>query len=98
VAYGCVAYNLNYGVDKKPLTINQAVSLRVRELLAECKISQYRLEQDSGISHSQMGFILKNRNNSLNFKTIVMLAKGFGMTIVQFLDSKHFAIENLDVE
>ena len=84
--------------DNNLITINQAVSMRIRELLAERKMSQYRIEQKSGISHSQMGFILKNRNNSVNFKTIFMLANGFGMTVLEFLDSPHFNISRLDLE
>ena len=80
------------------MTINQAVSIRIRDLLIERNMSQYRLEMNSGISHSQMGFILKNRNNSLNFKTIIMLAKGFNMTLQEFLDSPLFVHENLDID
>ena len=80
------------------VTINQAVSQRIQDLLIEKNMSQYRLEQESDIAHSQMGFILKDRNNSLNFKTIIKLAKGFGMTIQQFLDSPLFDCSNLDLE
>ena len=82
--------------DETLPTVNQAVLLRIKELLAERKMSQYRLEQNSGVSHSQLGFILKNRNNSVNFKTVIMLANGFGMTLLEFLDSPYF--NNLDVE
>jgi len=80
------------------MTINQAVSLRIRDLLLERGMSQYRLEQNSGISHSQLGFIMKNRNNSLNFKTIVMIAKGFNMTVLDFLASPLFDQQNLDID
>lgn len=61
-------------------------------------MSQYRLEQSSGVSHSQPGFILKNRNNSVNFKTIIMIAQVFNMTLLQFLDSPLFDIDKLDLE
>ena len=51
------------------------------------------------MSHSQLGFILKNRNNSLNFKTVVLLAKSFNMTLLEFLDCDYFAdIDKLDLE
>ena len=82
--------------DSDVITINNAVELRIRELLSQRKMSQYRLEQNSGISHSQMSFILKNRNNSVNFKTIIMLANGFGMKVIKFFDSPYF--NNLDIE
>ena len=80
------------------MTINNALSMRIRELLQAKKMSQYRLELNSGVSHSQMGFILKNRNNSVNFKTVIMIAQGFEMTILEFLDSPLFDCEKLDLE
>jgi len=85
-------------VDNDLRTINQAVSMRIRELLTKQNISQYRLEQNSGISHSLMGFILKDRNNSVNFKTVVMLANGFNMTILEFLDSPFFNLDRLNID
>jgi transcriptional regulator with XRE-family HTH domain len=75
---------------------NQAVALRIRELLSRQGISQYRLEQKSGISRSQMDFILKDRNKSVSFTTVLMLARGFEMPLVEFLSSPHF--ENIDFD
>ena len=79
-------------------TINYALSMRIRELLKLKNMSQYRFEQTSGVSHSQLGFILKNRNNSLNFKTVIMIAQGFGMTLLEFLDTPYFDTAKLDIE
>lgn len=84
--------------EKETLTINQAVALRVKELLKLKQMSQYRLEQNSGVSHSQLGFILKNRNNSVNFRTVIMLAHGFDMSVREFLDCPYFDYLKLDVE
>ena len=80
------------------MTVNNALSMRIKELLKSKNMSQYRLELNSGVSHSQLGFILKNRNNSVNFKTVIMLAQGFGMTILEFLDTPYFDCEKLDLE
>lgn len=84
--------------DNNFITVNRALSMRIKELLAERKMSQYRLEQNSGVSHSQLGFIMKNRNNSVNFKTVIMLANGFGMMLLEFLDSPYFDTSKLDIE
>lgn len=84
--------------NEELITINNALALRIKELLKVKNMSQYRLEQNSGVSHSQLGFILKNRNNSVNFKTIIMIAQGFDMTLLEFLDSPYFDIKNLDLE
>ena len=83
---------------KEVITINYALSMRIKELLKLKNMSQYRLEQNSGVSHSQLGFILKNRNNSVNFKTVVMIAQGFGMTLLEFLDTPYFDTTKLDIE
>ena len=84
--------------ENRLLTVNKAVAMRIRELLAAHKMSQYRLEQSSGVSHSLLGFILKDRNNSVNFKTVLMLANGFGMTVLEFLDSPYFDFDGLEIE
>ena len=85
-------------MDERPMTINNALALRIKELLLLKNMSQYRLEQNSGVSHSQLGFILKNRNNSVNFKTVIMIAQGFDMTLLEFLDSDYFRYENLIID
>jgi len=81
--------------EKLQISIGRAVSLRVRELLAKLKMTQYRLEVESGINHSTMTFILKGENKSADMKTIIMLAKGFKMSTIEFLDSPHFDFDNL---
>jgi transcriptional regulator with XRE-family HTH domain len=77
-------------------TPNRAVALRIKELLSARGISQYRLEQNSRISRSQMDFILKDRNKSVSFTTVLMLARGFGMSLVEFLSSPYFAEIDFD--
>jgi len=69
--------------------------LRVHELLRQRKITAYRLEIESNINHSTMTFILKGENKSASLKTVIMLAKGFKMSLLEFLDSPHFEHTNL---
>ena len=80
------------------MTICRAVSLRVRELLDQNKMTQYRIEQKSGVSHSEMDFIMKNTYKTVNFKIIIQLAKGFEMTLIEFIDCPYFAYEKLDLD
>ena len=61
-------------------------------------MTQYRLEQNSGLSHSQMDFIMKDRNKTVTFTTILLLAKGFDMSLLEFSDSPYFDLDNLDIE
>ena len=80
------------------MTVNDAVAKRIATLLKEKNMSQYRLEQESGIQHGSMQCIMNGRNKTVTLSTIIMLAKGFGMSITEFLDDKIFAIENFDIE
>lgn len=80
------------------MTICEAVSLRIRELLNANKMSQYRLEQNSGVSHSALDFIMKNTYKTVNFKIVCQIALGFKMTLLDFLNSPYFVFDSLDLE
>lgn len=80
------------------LTVNDAVAARVAELLKKKSMSQYRLEQESGIQHGSMQCIMNGRNKTVTLSTVVLLAKGFGMPLTDFLDDEIFNPENLEIE
>ena len=80
------------------MTVNDAVAKRIATLLKEKNMSQYRLEQESGIQHGSMQCIMNGRNKTVTLSTIIMLAKGFGISLTEFLDDEIFAIENFDIE
>ena len=80
------------------MTVNDAVAKRISELLAEKNMSQYRLEQKSGILHGSMACIMNGRNKTVTLSTVIMLARGFDMTLLEFLGDEVFASEELEVE
>lgn len=80
------------------LTVNDAVAKRISKLLSEKNMSQYRLEQESGIQHGSMQCIMNGRNKTVTLSTVVMLARGFNLTLIEFLDDEIFSTENLEVE
>ena len=80
------------------MTLNQAFAIRVREILKEKKLTQYRLEQLTGIYHSTMNAILNNRTKASNFKSIALIIREVGITITEFFDSPVFDFDNLDIE
>ena len=89
-------------MTKPPLTLTQAVAERIRELLHLNNMTQYKFEQVSGITHGHLGHILYGRksgtNKTVSFTTIVLIAKGFDMSLSDFLDSPIFDYENLAVD
>ena len=96
------------------MTVNDAVAKRVVNLLAEKNMTQYRLEQTSGIQHGHMQWIMSGKSKTVTLSTVMMLANGFfipfrslngqmlangfGMTVLEFLDDDMFLYENLEVE
>lgn len=80
------------------MTVNDAVAKRVLQLLARHGMTQYRLEQRSGIQHGHMQWILSGKSKTVTLSTVILLAKGFDMTVVEFLDDPLFAQENLELE
>ena len=80
------------------MTVNDAVAKRISKLLREKGISQYRLEQESGIQHGSMQCIMNGRNKTVTLSTVIMLAKGFNMTLTEFLDDELFRSEDLEIE
>lgn len=80
------------------MTVNDAVAKRIIQLLAENKMTQYRLEQLSGIQHGHMQWILGGKSKTVTLSTVMMIAHGFGMTVLEFLDNDIFLFKNLEVE
>ncbi|MGN0748205.1 MAG: helix-turn-helix domain-containing protein [Christensenellales bacterium] len=76
------------------MTINECVSLRIREVLKTKQMTIYRLEQISCISHSTMKALLNNVNNSCNLKTLFIIIQSLKMSVLDFFNSPLF--ENLD--
>lgn len=79
------------------MTVNEAVAKRVAKLLQKNGITQYRLEQNSGIQHGSMQCIMNGRNKTVTLSTVMVLAKGFGMSLIEFLDDPIFNSEELDL-
>ena len=75
------------------MNINKALSIRIREILKAKKISQYELEQRTGLYHSTLSCLLNCRYNSANMKTVFLIIQGLEVSVLEFFDSPLF--ENL---
>lgn len=80
------------------MTVNDAVAKRVTKLLREKEMSQYRLEQESGIQHGSMQCIMNGRNKTVTLSTVILLARGFKMSLTEFLDDELFRSTDLEIE
>ena len=75
------------------MNINKALSIRIREILKAKKISQYELEQRTGLYHSTLSCLLNCRYNSANMKTVFLIIQGLEVSVLEFFYSPLF--ENL---
>ena len=80
------------------MSINDAVASRVVNLMRKNKITQYRLEQDSGIVHGAMDRILNGQNKTVTLTTIFKLARGFKMSVIEFLDDEVFNLDTVEID
>ncbi len=80
------------------VTVNDAVAKRISNLLKEKNMTQYRLEQESGIQHGSLQCIMNGRNKTVTLSTLLLLAKGFEMSLPAFLDDPLFSLDQLDIE
>ena len=80
------------------MKIAEAVAKRTKELLQEKNMSQYRLEKNMTIPHGTMIDIMSAKNNSVNLRTALQIAKGLGITAGEFFTSPYFENEDLDID
>lgn len=81
------------------MNINKALSIRIREVLKSKKISQYELEQRTGLYHSTLSCLLNCRYNSANMKTVFLIIQGLGVSVLEFFDSPLFEdLYNLNLD
>ena len=80
------------------MTVNEAVAKRINALLRERNMTQYRLEQKSGIQHGSMQCIMNGRNKTVTLSTAIMIARGFDISLIEFFDDPIFTSEELEVE
>ncbi len=80
------------------LTLNQAFAIRTRELLKEKNMTQYKLEQATGLYHSTVNCLLNDRYKASNFKTMAIIIRALGVSINEFFNSPVFNFDELDID
>ena len=80
------------------MTVNQAVAKRVANLLKARQITQYRLAKNAGMLHQTLDSIMQGKNKTVTFSTVIMLARGFGITLLEFLDDPLFYYDNIEID
>lgn len=80
------------------MTLNEAFAARVKQILAEKKITQYKLCQRTGLYPSTINYILHAKTKASNFKSMALIIRELGMSISEFFDSPVFDMDNLELD
>lgn len=80
------------------MKVSQAVATRIREILAEKNMTQYRLEMNSGLSKGTLTSLMYARYKGVNLTTLITVIRTLGITIDEFFKSPPFDEENLDCD
>lgn len=77
------------------MTLNEALSIRIDELLKKNNITQYRLAIKSGLPSESISKIRLQKNKMCAINIIYEIAQGFDMTLEEFFSSPLFSKENI---
>lgn len=80
------------------MNLNRAFALRLSQLLSERKISKYKLEKHTGLSHSALRYIFNEVNQDVKLSTIVKVCAFFGISLTEFFNDGLFKLENLEYD
>lgn len=76
--------------------LNQAVSLRIEELLKEREMTQYQLFSKSGVPKSTLSNLMHCSYDSVKLRIIHEICQGFEISLSEFFQSPLFDEINLD--
>ena len=78
------------------MQLNQAVSKRLLELLAEKDMTQYQLYMKSGLPKSTIGNVVNCTYDSVKLRVIHEICQGLEIGLNDFFDSPLFEEMNLE--
>lgn len=78
------------------MKLNEAVSRRTNELLAECGMTQYQLYMKTGVPKSTISNVINCSYDSVRLRIIHEMCQGLGISITEFFESPLFDENNLE--
>ena len=80
------------------MTVNDACAKKIIKLIQAKKITQYRLEKDSGVTHGAMNRILMGKNNTITLTTLFKICLALDISPIEFLDDELFDFNKIEVD
>lgn len=80
------------------MNLNRNFAIRLSNLLNEKNISKYKLEKETGLTHSALRYIFNETNQDVKFSTIVKICYALNISLSEFFDDELFNLDNLIFE
>lgn len=80
------------------MKVSEAVATRIREILNQKNMSQYKLEQNSGLSKGTLTSLMYARYKGVNLTTLIIVIRTLGISVDEFFDSQLFNEDNIEIE
>lgn len=80
------------------MKVSQAVSQMIRQILAEKKMTQYRLKLNLGLSKGTLVSLMYARYKGVNLTTLIVVIWTLGVYVEEFFANPLFDEENLEIE
>ena len=78
------------------MQLNQAVSVRLSQLLQEKSMTQYQLFMKSGVPKSTINNVIRGNYTTMKLNILHELCQGLGISLSTIFTSPVFDEENLD--
>lgn len=80
------------------MQLNDAIKLRLEQLMKECNMSKYQLSCNAGLNPSQLNDFFRGRISYPRIDTLYLLCEGMDITLDEFFRDALFSIENIEVK
>jgi DNA-binding Xre family transcriptional regulator len=77
---------------------SEVVAKRIRALLFDKNITQYKLCKDMAIPETTLTHIMASKNKSVNLNTILLVCRGIGITAGEFFTDPLFDNPEFDID
>ncbi len=77
------------------MSLAEALSCRLAELMHERGMTAYRLFKPTGVSQTTISDILKRKNKAVNLSILVELCQGLEIELSAFFDTPLLKMENI---
>lgn len=78
------------------MRLNEAISLRLSQLLDKENMTQYQLYMKSGVPKSSISNLIRCIYTSVNLRVLHELCQGLGISLAEFFASPLFEEDNLE--